>query len=72
MTTQTFAVKLANSSSPTGVAFIGPGKADGFKADKLESAFKFDNKVEADVFSDHMNGRFRGFHGGADISVITI
>lgn len=69
-TNSSYAVKLANAASPTGVAFIGPEKSSGFKTDKLDSAFKFESKVE-DVFADHMMGRFRGFHGGAAISVVT-
>jgi hypothetical protein len=66
-----FIVKLANASSPTGVAFIGPNKADGFKTDKQDTAFQFDNKIEAEMFADHMKGRYRGFHGGADVQVVT-
>ena len=69
-TMEKFAVKLANAASPTGVAFIGPCKVDGFRVDKLEEAFKFNLKVEADIFAEHMVGRFRGFHGGAEISVV--
>lgn len=71
-TNPSYAVKLANAASPTGVAFIGPEKSSGFKTDKLDSAFKFESEVEACVFADHMMGRFRGFHGGAAISVVTV
>lgn len=67
----TYVVKLDRASSQTGVAFIGPGRADGFKVDTKGAAARFESIHEAEALADAFKNRWRGFHGfsPADITV---
>lgn len=67
-----FVVRLDYASSPGGIAFIGPEKADGFKAERLEHAVLFDDALEAERFADHFRRMWRGFYGfdPADVAVV--
>jgi hypothetical protein len=64
-------VRMSPASSPSGVAFVGPGVADGFKAQTEEDAYRFDSEFEAQRFRDHFRGQYRGF-ARFDPSSITV
>ncbi len=65
----TYLVKLNNASSPTGAAFIGPRISSGFAVDTEAQAYRFEDHFGATRFADHFRGYWRGFAGGASISV---
>ena len=65
-----YLVQLANASSPSGVAYIGPCLADGFKTESPTEAYHFNTEFEANQLRDHWAGYWRGFHGGADLRVV--
>ena len=67
---QQFVVKLDRASSLTGIAFIGPDKADGFKVDNKETAARFDSIHEAGQFASNFKNRWRGFHGFSSSDIV--
>lgn len=66
-----FVVRMDRASSLSGTAFVGPGKADGFKVEDKAQAAQFDNIHEAARVANAFKNRWRGFHGfhPADITV---
>ena len=66
-----YVVKLSKANSPTGVAYIGPDYADGFKASDSSSAYCFGDEYEAERFASHWRRTWHGFAGfsGSDIIV---
>ena len=56
-------VCLKTASSPSGVAYIGPRKCDGFKTCSESDAFAFDTVIEAESFADNFRNRWHGFYG---------
>jgi hypothetical protein len=66
------AVKMLNAASPTGVAFIGPKQADGFRVDSIHLAHAFDSSDEAELCAAHFRGWYSGLHGGVEIVVTPV
>ena len=58
----TYVVKLNKASSPSGVAYVGPGYADGFKVEDRAQACVMD-EYQAQRLADHFRGSWRGFYG---------
>ncbi|MFM5295124.1 hypothetical protein ACEUAI_12960 [Aeromonas veronii] len=57
-----FLVKLTGARSPSGVAYIGPLKTDGFKTESPTEAFKF-TRTEAHLYHQLWLSQYQGKPG---------